>query len=694
MKTKQQNLGIFTTLRRPKLQPKVWIRSNELTKYLNVVIWITGCADLSKDLVTLLSRIKRLVKRSGWNFTFLYLKESQRLLIRAMSGSPEPKYQKNGIIVQRDSHGLPSIIPLDLRLLVLNFKDNQKKVRSLLTLLSVYRVFPTKPRPTLDTITDPFNGIAKTLPSLECAVKEIFGKSVLKLTKPILLKMETAGPNAGKTAWSSSLDALAFISHPVEFFHLTRYAINTGGYVFILWILGISLVGLVPYLILRLFKVLPLLKIGKLGVVLDQAGKARIIAICSYWLQIVLKPLHNSLFRVLKNHETDGTFDQHAPLKLLCNRKDDVNKTFHCFDLSAATDRLPIELQRDILNIARPKLGDLWSQILDIPWWYKGVSYRYSVGQPMGAYSSWGMLAVTHHVIVRYCALRCGIRNFNLYAVLGDDIVIMHDDVAREYLAVMKILGVSINLSKSIVSSEFAEFAKVWRGPNIDITPIGPGLILRTVRSEPYKGVLLGEAVKLHLIESLPQLLTLIRDLKEPLLALWSTLGLGGANGENQVDVGTITWGLSSTPDPKLFLYCLGNSLKQNFLNEWRESKLKNEIECEAFYRNWWKTYSSSHWSLRVLESLLKLVGPGFWIYAFSFERMREKFNEPCPIHTYGYDNVIELRKLVEYDPLLSISSIDWREKKKITKYDSKIRFIADEFDRTLSEMQDFSEML
>jgi hypothetical protein len=65
MKTKQQNLGIFTTLRRPKLQPKVWIRSNELTKYLNVVIWITGCADLTKDLVTLVSRIKRLVKRSG-----------------------------------------------------------------------------------------------------------------------------------------------------------------------------------------------------------------------------------------------------------------------------------------------------------------------------------------------------------------------------------------------------------------------------------------------------------------------------------------------------------------------------------------------------------------------------------------------------------------------------------------------------
>lgn len=71
------------------------------------------------------------------------------------------------------------------------------------------------------------------------------------------------------------------------------------------------------------------------------------------------------------------------------------------------------------------------------------------------------MLAVTHHVIVRYSALRCGIKNFNSYAVLGDDIVIKHDEVAAEYLRIMQYLGVAINLNKSIVSSDFAEFAKV-----------------------------------------------------------------------------------------------------------------------------------------------------------------------------------------------------------------------------------------
>jgi hypothetical protein len=258
----------------------------------------------------------------------------------------------------------------------------------------------------------------------------------------------------------------------------------------------------------------------------------------------------------------------------------------------------------------------------------------------------------------------------------------------------MHTLGVSINLSKSIVSSDFAEFAKVWRGPSINITPVGPGLILRTVRDNKYKGILLGEAVRLNLIETLPQLLTLINGLKDPLLALWSTLGMGSARWENQVDAQAITWGLSSTHNSKLFLYCLGNAVKQCFLDEWRESILKNQTEKENFYTTWWKVYSSVGWPSRMLEFLLKLLGPGFWIYASSFKEMDETFSKPCPIHTYGYDNLLEIQRMVDLDPLLSVSSIDWREKKKVKAYDSKVKLLANEFDRTLSEMQDFSEML
>jgi hypothetical protein len=69
------------------------------------------------------------------------------------------------------------------------------------------------------------------------------------------------------------------------------------------------------------------------------------------------------------------------------------------------------------------------------------------------------MLALTHHLIVKESALRAGIAGFKDYALLGDDIVIKNDKVAQQYLSLMNALGVSINLSKSVISKDFAEFA-------------------------------------------------------------------------------------------------------------------------------------------------------------------------------------------------------------------------------------------
>jgi hypothetical protein len=50
----------------------------------------------------------------------------------------------------------------------------------------------------------------------------------------------------------------------------------------------------------------------------------------------------------------DGTFDQRKPLHDLISKvKDnpDNKQKFSCFDLSAATDRLPIDVQIQILRI-------------------------------------------------------------------------------------------------------------------------------------------------------------------------------------------------------------------------------------------------------------------------------------------------------------------------------------------------------
>jgi hypothetical protein len=123
------------------------------------------------------------------------------------------------------------------------------------------------------------------------------------------------------------------------------------------------------------------------------------------------------------------------------------------------------------------------------------------------------MLALSHHVIVRCAALNCGLSNFKDYCILGDDVVIANDSVAKEYFNLMKLLGVSINLSKSVQSSDFAEFAKVWMGPKVQITPIGPGLTLRLIRDKKYLTSYIMSAYKLNFISTLHEVLSIVSSL-------------------------------------------------------------------------------------------------------------------------------------------------------------------------------------
>jgi hypothetical protein len=228
---------------------------------------------------------------------------------------------------------------------------------------------------------------------------------------------------------------------------------------------------------------------GKLSVVYDQAGKARIVASVNWWIQSAFKGLHKSIFRFLETVPTDGTFNQKQSFDQFLE-KYSSNQLMSGYDLSAATDRLPIDVQRDIL-ISAGLPGNLWRDILTFPYCApfetsEDVSeVRYAVGQPMGAYSSWAMLALTHHVIVHVAATNTGLlitEDVN-YAVLGDDFIINHNAVAESYLEIMNSLGVSISINKSVISNRFTEFAKTLRGPGINISPIGAGAILAASRS-------------------------------------------------------------------------------------------------------------------------------------------------------------------------------------------------------------------
>jgi len=89
---------------------------------------------------------------------------------------------------------------------------------------------------------------------------------------------------------------------------------------------------------------------GKLSVVRDQAGKARIVAIANYWIQSALYPLHEYIYSWLKGIDSDGTYDQSGALERLIARSP-KGCTFHSIDLTAATDRIPVDFLAQILSL-------------------------------------------------------------------------------------------------------------------------------------------------------------------------------------------------------------------------------------------------------------------------------------------------------------------------------------------------------
>jgi hypothetical protein len=226
-------------------------------------------------------------------------------------------------------------------------------------------------------------------------------------------------------------------------------------------------------------------RIGQLSLKEEAAGKVRVFAMVDIWTQSVLKPLHTWLFDLFKSLPNDGTHNQDAAFIRAQEKAVRYNQAY-CYDLSAATDRLPIKLQVSILDSLfshiKPEVqyvgmtyGTAWARLLtdreyilpqDKVYNTSGpMSLRYAVGQPMGALSSWAMLNLCHHMLLQMInyTIHHKVVWYDNYEVLGDDIVIFDKEVADRYKEIMEVkLGVKCNEAKSLIAPNRAviEFAK------------------------------------------------------------------------------------------------------------------------------------------------------------------------------------------------------------------------------------------
>jgi hypothetical protein len=545
------------------------------------------------------------VKRRNLKFVHLYLKDVYTVTLFRIAGKP---YTDTKFRVGLSKDGFPSMVPWELRSKILTSRLTAVTV---LTILAIYRIVPWWPKVDISTIINPFNGTSRTLDptALSGAVSgilSIVGVKKLYASSPKFIDSRSSSPNGKVAVEQSIFDAFAFYSNPGKLWSLLYLLVILGGWVQIATLLLILCVGWPLYL--RYLWLGKSFYLGKLAVVRDVSGKSRVVGVTNYWIQVCLKPVHDALLSALAALPCDGTFDQLAPVNRLVAR----GGSFSSFDLSAATDRLPLDVQEQVMGFLFGKrFASLWSDLLRIPFLYNSSLVSYSVGQPMGAYSSWASLAITHHVLLYMVGAR------DNYAVLGDDVV-MSSEIGPEYLSLMKVLGVSISLSKSIEDSSFIEFAKRLIHPSGDYSVIGPGLILNSLLRKPMLVTVLAEVRKRAHLDDWA-LRVKIESLKEKRIPLLSDFGLHALFGpfglieKNAVSVlCDREYGCSYShlwsDDP----FDLGLAHIVRLLDlKWLRSKERAWIDCSR-YLSYWGSRLPGIWN--IFYSILLLATPSFWV--------------------------------------------------------------------------------
>lgn len=502
-----------------------------------------------KVVITTLATYHRLYKHGGMKYLVIYLKACSSMLQQVLGGQRLHDLGPFGARVGRTHVGIPSIIPALHRARIRS--GCTWTIRFWATLFGLYRILDFPGLVKLGTITKEYGGdhlmtyefnqfvfnhfihVLKKLFHTNGTVTDALwneeGDGPLEFMKGLRAKpflISKSGPSVRGSSIPSgaqSTSPASILASAYTWLHSPLYPIlenwcKMTGNVWVLnrieswakelwvWEDSLPLSSSGPKCPFEATNWL-----GKLGFKPEPAGKVRVFAMVDPWTQWLMDRLHKAIFGLLERIPQDGTFNQMQPVERLItwqkarSEKSGRAIALYSFDLSAATDRLPIILQKVLLSPFLTSWGaELWACLMvgrkyTCPKTVKFGSgpkqvlsetgfVQYATGQPMGALSSWAMLAFLHHAIVQWSAFRAGVITadklwYEGYAVLGDDVVIAGKAVAKEYAAIMRSLDVGIGDHKSLISGsgKAVEFAKrtFYNGVDVSMVPFAEFVIGR-----------------------------------------------------------------------------------------------------------------------------------------------------------------------------------------------------------------------
>jgi hypothetical protein len=190
----------------------------------------------------------------------------------------------------------------------------------------------------------------------------------------------------------------------------------------------------------------------------DGSWKIRWIASPLRIHQWALKPFADRLFALLQQQPWDYTFRQDQAIPKLQGVLAEGH-VCHSVDLSSATDHFPLDLQVSVLRQLNSQ--PLWQRAVDLfvdlsrgKWYYKKEAFQWSKGQPMGLRASFPAFALTHGLLLHHIS-----NGADVFAILGDDVVIWDTSVYKRYVQLMQEWQVPISSHKTLSSDKLCEFA-------------------------------------------------------------------------------------------------------------------------------------------------------------------------------------------------------------------------------------------
>lgn len=237
--------------------------------------------------------------------------------------------------------------------------------------------------------------------------------------------------------------------------------------------------------------------VGKISFLQEPGHKLRSVANPFRIHQVLLHAFGKCMWNFLKTLPWDATFDQ--------NRFDQIihdhlksKKKIYSVDLSSFTDNFPLDFQvllvEQLITRSRAILKEKTApfsrlQREDLTWledtyqylslfWYisRGEWYCserpekpiiWTKGQPLGLYPSFPLASLCHGMLLLHLCkkeyqpydLEINRIHDNQFFVLGDDVVILNQELYESYRHMLDLLGSPVSEEKTFCSDQFSEFA-------------------------------------------------------------------------------------------------------------------------------------------------------------------------------------------------------------------------------------------